>query len=379
MAVQTADVSDLVDFAPKGFLVTSVYLNVDAREFPSPQSIRVSLDSELHNSEERLAEIERDLSHEARESLRHDLAKMYDWVDSDFDRAGTNGLGIFSCAALDFWQVFHLPDPVSNRVEFGPRPYITPLAAFLSQTKPTAILLTDRQHARIITMAEGDVREWGDFTDWVPRRSDQGGWSQMRYQRRSDHWAKHHVDHAAELMLKLDQHYPYTWLILGVEVDAKHDLLQDLHPYLKDRLIGEISVRIDAPLEEIVEKAHELRRRTEHEYLAHLMNQVKEYAGAGGRGTIGLKDTLQALNEQKVHILLVQENFSQPGRCCVECRMLLMHSGGECPGCGGQVVQLDNVVDAAVQRAIEDGSQVEVAIERDQLEPIDCIGSIMYY
>jgi hypothetical protein len=37
------------------------------------------------------------------------------------------------------------------------------------------------------------------------------------------------------------------------------------------------------------------------------------------------------------------------------------------------------VVDVAIQRAFELDSQVEVATEYEQLEPIQNIGSVMYY
>lgn len=148
-----------------------------------------------------------------------------------------------------------MPDKVSTMFTFSDHPHVSPIATFLSHSKPTAILLTDRQQARIFTVNMGEVREWTDFQDCVPSRSAVGGWSQMRYQRRSDNWVRQHIDHATELTLKLLQHYPFDWLILGSDVDAEHDLKADLHPYLKDRVIGEIHVRIDADAAEVLEKA----------------------------------------------------------------------------------------------------------------------------
>jgi peptide subunit release factor 1 (eRF1) len=228
-------------------------------------------------------------------------------------------------------------------------------------------------------MEGGEVREWGDIQDWVPRRSQQGGWSQMRYQRRSDEWAKHHVDHAAELVLALQRHHPFDWLILGTEVEVQHDLERDLHPYLKDLVIGEIQVRLDADLAEIVARAKEVRERAETEHIDRLVRDVQEYAGAGGRGAIGLKDTLTALNEQKVHILLVQQGFTAPGAFCPNCGLISTQTDATCRACNAVVRQVDDVVDIAIQKALELGSVVEVATEQDQLQPIGGIGAILYY
>lgn len=378
MAVQTEEVRDLAGFAPEGFLVTSFFLNVDAGEFPSDDLLRTSFDSTIHAAESARKGIEEDLSHEARESLRGDLARIREWFES-IDRTDTNGVAIFACSAHELFEVIQMPTSLAGAVHFGPRPYVAPIATFLSHSKPTAVLVTDKQHARIFTMAGGDAREWTDFEDFVPHRTAQGGWSQNRYQRRSDHFAQHHIDKAAELTLKLLQHRPFDWLILGTEVQYRDELDRTLHPYLKDRVIGEIHVRIDAPAAEILEQARELREQNETQYIDRLIAQVQEYAGAGGRGTIGLEQTLQALNEQKVHILLVQQGFTHPGAQCERCGLLLAERTDTCPACNEPATPVENVVDRAVQRAFELGSAVEVATEFDKLEPIDCIASILYY
>jgi peptide chain release factor subunit 1 len=379
MAVTTEEIRELIDFAPEGFLITSLYVNTDGAEFQSEMLLNTSFDSIMHTAESRRKDIEGDLSHDARESIRGDLAKVRDFFCNDFDRTDTNGLAMFSCAAQDFWEVIQMPARVDSRVEFGPRPFLSPIAAFLSHSKATAVLLTDKQHARIFTMKAGDVREWTDFEDFVPQRSSAGGWSQMRYQRRSDEWKKHHLDHAAELTLKLLQHYPFDWLILGTEVQDESDLLNGLHPYLMDRLIGQIHVRIDADPGEILEKAREVREEAESRYIDDLVTRIQEYAGAGGRGTIGIGNTLTALNEQKIHILLLQQGYTHAGAVCPSCGLLSPDQLERCPGCREHARKVDDVVELTVQRALELGSEVEVATEQDKLAPINCIGSILYY
>ncbi|HEX6507112.1 MAG TPA: Vms1/Ankzf1 family peptidyl-tRNA hydrolase [Chloroflexota bacterium] len=380
MSVQTEqEVRRLVDFAPEDVPVTSLYLNVDAAEFPDSNHIEKSFDSVIHAAESRRKEIERGLSHEAEESIREDLARIREFVTGDFNRKDTNGLAIFSCSAHAFWKVFQMETPVENRIEFGPTAYVAPIARFLSHSKPTAILVTDKQQARIFTMEGGEVREWTDFEDFVPHRTSQGGWSQNRYQRHSDNFAKHHIDRAAELTLRLLQHYPFDWLILGTEEQYENEVKKSLHPYLKDRVVGTIHVRIDAPASEIVQKASELREQVETQHIDQLLQQVQEYAGAGGRGTIGLRATLQALNEQKVHILLVQDGYRHPGSVCVSCGLLMEEQRDTCPACNEPARPVDDVVDEAIQRALGLDSVVEVATEYEKLQPIQYIGSIMYY
>ncbi|HZU12233.1 MAG TPA: Vms1/Ankzf1 family peptidyl-tRNA hydrolase [Chloroflexota bacterium] len=383
MAVETQDVRELVDFAPEGYLVTSFYLDVNADEFPAPEHVQKSLDSAMHHADEVRHRIESHLDHEATESIRGDLQKIQQFFDIEsgpFKREDTNGVAIFSCSAQGFWEVYQTPTRLRSQVHFEPRPYVAPLATFLSHTKPTAILLTDREQARIFTMARGDVQEIHDLDDYVPHRTEQGGWSQNRYQRRSDHWAQHHIDRAAELVLKLEQRHGFDWLIIGTEPNKRHDVENALHPYVKDRLIGFIDVRIDAPEAEVIKEARQVREEVEQHLIDDLVHRIQEYAGAHGRAVMGLSETLEALNEQRVHILAVQAGFTNPGALCPHCGMLYADQTiSTCPADNSPVERVDNVVDSAIQRALELGTQIEVATGQDKLEPIQCIGAILYY
>jgi len=380
MTVQTQEeVREIVNFSPDGLVVTSFYLNVDATEFPSDAALQTSLDSLMHTAESRRKDMEEGLSREATESLRGDLIALREFFSDDLQREDTKGIAIFSCSAQNFWQVIQMPMPVGNQVYFGPRPHVSPIATFVSHSKPTAILLTDQQHARIFTMSGSEVREWTDFEDNAPQRTAQRSGSQSNYQRRSDQWKQHHIDHAAELVLKLLQHYPFDWLILGTEVQSQAPLEQALHPYLKDRVVGEISVRIDADSAEIIEKAEEIREQVEGRHIDTLVEQIQEFAGAGGRGAIGLEKMLEALNEQKIHILLLQQGLVHQGSECPNCGMLFAGQRKSCVACNEPTRAVDDVIDLAVQKALELGSTVEVATEFEKLLPIESIGAILYY
>jgi peptide chain release factor subunit 1 len=380
MTVQMEEeVRELVDFSPEGFLVTSFYLNVDATEFPDSDHVLKSFDSLIHDAESKRKDFEEQLSHDARESIRSDLAKLRDFISDDFERQDTNGLAVFSCSALGFWHVIQLPTPVNSRIEFGPVPYVAPIATFLSHTKPTAILVTDKQNARVFTMSGGEVREWADIQDWVPQRTSQGGWSQNRYQHRSDNFAKHHINHAAELTFKLLKRYPFDWLVIGTQEQYKPEVMESLHPYLKGRVIGIINARIDASAAEIVDQARAVAEGAEERRIDELLEQIQEFAGAGGRGTIGLKDTLQAINEQKVNVLLVQEGYSHSGSRCSACGLLMLEQKSTCDACNETPQPADNIVDEAIQQSLVLGAAVEVATEFEKLKPIQDIGATMYY
>ena len=49
-----SSLTEIVDVGEPGFLVTSVYLDVDPEKFPAPEHLRKSLDSTIDQSDEEL-------------------------------------------------------------------------------------------------------------------------------------------------------------------------------------------------------------------------------------------------------------------------------------------------------------------------------------
>ena len=144
-------------------------------------------------------------------------------------------------------------------------------------------------------------------------------------------------------------------------------------------MIGVINVRIDATPAEIVEQARELSEEVEGRHIDDLIQQIQEFAGAGGRGTIGLKATLEAINEQKVNVLLVQEGYQHPGSKCPHCGLLMMEERDTCEACGQPAERVNDIVAEAIQQCLVLGAAVEVATEFEKLKPIQNIGAILYY
>ena len=168
--------------------------------------------------------------------------------------------------------------------------------------------------------------------------------------------------------------------MLGVEPEIEQDVDRDLHPYIKDKVVAKIHVRLDAPVDEIAKRAGEKARASaEDRLIDRLVERVRAGLGPSGHAAAGLPDTIEALNEKRVHILLFQEGFSHPGTECPNCGLLVPEQVDICPACEHQTRRVDNVVDAAVQRAIEQRAQVEVGVEAGQLDSIDSIGALLYY
>jgi peptide subunit release factor 1 (eRF1) len=92
-------------------------------------------------------------------------------------------------------------------------------------------------------------------------------------------------------------------------------------------------------------------------------------------GSLGLEDTLQALQEQRIQTLVISEGFSAPGAICDYCSYISASTDPECPVCDGTMQPIEDIVDHLVHRALE--LDMEIAFVSDpDLEQAGSIGAV---
>ncbi len=85
----------------------------------------------------------------------------------------------------------------------------------------------------------------------------------------------------------------------------------------------------------------------------------------GERGVTGIEAVVGALNERRVEVLLLDEQFSGvAGAQCAECG-LLATEGGTCPADGGEMIELEELTDAAIELAVQQSAEV-LAVHHDR-------------
>src|SRR3954470_2691819 len=170
----------------------------------------------------------------------------------------------------------------------------------------------------------------------------------------------------------------------GVLVGGPQETITDfegtLHPYLRERLAGRIDIDVENTSPEDV-------RRTAAERIAPRARQAHEQAlerlaelfGSNGRAASGLADVLAAVHEQRVEVLLVDRGFTAPGVCCPQCGFLGGEGFRECPADGTAVERRDDVVEAAIERAITQSAAVHVLRDRPELASHGHIAAILRF
>jgi peptide chain release factor subunit 1 len=360
--------------------VLSLFVNLDPREFATPPARRTEVRSLLDRAARRVREAG-GLGHAAQASLRADLERL----DSELGRGGldakgAHGLAVFAASAIDLFEVLKLPEPVDHDPVIADAPFVEPLSAIGTPQRWCA-LLVNRRIARLFCGPGAAVEEVELVEDELRRRHDQGGWSQANYQRSIDKDADTHLRHAARVAFELLHNDLPAGILVGAPAELAGDFEGHLHPYLRDRLSGRIELDVEHSSAEEVRRAvaariGEVERARDDAALARL---VEGFAGGPGRAASGLPEVLAVVHEQRVETLLVDAGFAAPGVRCPTCGWLGADDSAQCPADASATEHLDDIVEAAVERALRQAADIHVLRDRAELASHGRIAAVLRF
>ncbi|MBC7257794.1 MAG: hypothetical protein H5T65_00950 [Chloroflexi bacterium] len=358
------DVRELAAFHADGATVLSLYLSTDPSRHLKDEA-KLSLRGMLKQAI-------------ALGAAQSDADRMERFVDLEYDWKA-KGLAMFSCQEEGFWRALPVSVPVSNHVFVADRPYVKPLSDMLDEYGKFAVALVDQEGTRVILYHLGMVEDTAGTFGTELKRHKKGGWAAQRLQRRQDEKAHQNLKEAASLVKDFCNRHQCKRLIVGGQDETVSKFLTMLPKALRDSVIGTMSIDITASESEALERAQDLLEEAERAREAELVQQVVTAATKGGPGAIGLADTLTALQEERVHILVVEEGFQATAFRCDHCGYIGAQDTGKCVYCGGPMVLIKDAVDAIVRRAIQRGVEVEFVQGNDALTRAGQIGALLRY
>jgi peptide chain release factor subunit 1 len=356
-------------------VVTSCYLDVDGRRQPRHADYETQLEHLVREAREKATTF----GPEAVRSVAADLDRITTWVRGGFDRSHVKGLIFFASSADGFFEVVESPLPVSNDIVVNHTPHVRPLEAVLQAYERFAVLLVDRQRARLFRFELGALTEHTEVFDAVPRGGDQGGHPGQgsrgpHVQRHSDEVAHRHLKHAAEVTFSELQRRPVDHVVLGGPHEVVAELEGLLHPWVRDRVADRLVISTTAGPDEVRQAALTVEAAQTRRSEAALVDRLRDAIGTGG-GVAGLEPTLAALVQRRVETLLVSDGYATEGWRCRSCQYLGAR-GRKCPVCGNAMDLVDDVVEEAVQEALANRCRVQIVRENADLDVLGRIGAV---
>ncbi len=357
------ELKELAGYHSDSTPVLSVYLNTDPTQRTGEQ-YRLVLKGMLKQVGDKAA--------------RQDLEAVERFFELEYDRQG-KGVAVFTCAADDFWHVFPLAVPIRDEVCAAPQAYLKPLASVLDAYDRYGVVLVDREGARLFLFYLGALQDavgllGEDLKERARGAAGRGGRSGMgagqgrmpSLERRVDQVAMRNLRDAVALTQEFYKAGRCERIILGGTEENRARFKSLLPKSLQNKVVGEFAADMYASVLDVLERSLEVIQKSETERKAGLVRSLTTAAHKGS-GSLGLADTLIAMQEQRVQTLVVAEGFGEPGRACTHCGYITLSEVGKCPVCGSEVYKVEDIVDLLVHRAIEMDVEV-VFVSSDLLE-----------
>jgi peptide chain release factor subunit 1 len=341
-------------------VVVSLFLNLDPAEFGTAPA-RASQVSSLLSDLDALLRGD-DLSGDAAAELHVDRERIEAFLRDDHLEIGdAAGLAVYSSHALDVFRAVKLPDPVGTAVYVDRLPILEPVVG-LQDGGDWCVLLVTRDSGRIFRGGPSGIREVRDVQSDVKNQHSAGGWSQARFERSVEQEVEWHLERVTDLLFRHFKRRPFEHLIVGANNESLRPALNgEAHSYLNERIRGwvDIDERL-ATDDEVLEAVREVMEAHLAEEERALFERFEAERGTAGRAAEGQVPVFAALVERRVETLLVREGASVPGTKCVTCGWLGPAGPSHCPVDETALDAVDNVVEPAIQAAIQQSAAVHV-------------------
>ena len=362
MDVTTAEIRKLIDRAETDFPVTSIYLNTDGQRFPKAGDYEARLDGLLRDVRKQAESLE----DAQRAAVSADCDAISQWVRSEFDRGDVRGLAVFASEGEIFDSV-QVAIGVRNVARVNSRPYVVPLEALLGRHYHMALVIVERDKARIVRYQLGRAWEYQAVASDVHGQHKQGGWSQLRYEKNIEHEVLHHFKDTVEVLRQLHAETPLDALVLAGPHEEAVSFSKQLHPYLQQIVHDEpITVPPNSSLSDIKDRLREVEQQMVSGRRSHLLQRLAAAQGSAEKAARGLRHVLEATNSKRIEVLFVVEGAGQPGYRS-STGMLALHEN-EAAAYGEPVEPIEDLIDEVIEEAVRSGSHIELFRDEVRLD-----------
>jgi peptide chain release factor subunit 1 len=369
---------DLATFRASNGCAISVYLDLDPSDSPTPEAIDSRINALLDGVERSEAANRAELTHEQKQGLRDDAARLREFFDQEFSREGAHGYAVFCAGPDNVWHPLPLSERVPDLVRVARAFYLAPLVPLVGRGEGALVAVVGRERGELYRLRAGRLDEVVEQFDEQPRRHDQGGWSQARYQRHIEKLVQDHLREFAEDVDRWVRRLRGPRLVLVASEETRAEFEEVASHEVRKAIIGWTSADAHAGPPELLQAVEPVLARWRAEQEASAVERWSEEAGRNGRAAAGWAQTLEAASDGRVELLLFEDGSNRRAWECPACGRL-GSEGGPCPLDGTQMEESKDGLDLAVHQTLAHGGTVWALRERQDLEPVEGIGALLRY
>lgn len=372
------ELRDLAAFeAAKGCAI-SLYLDLDPSVAPTAGDASTRLNSLLDEGAKADGANKRVLTHDQKLGLRADFERIRSFFSTEFSRDGAHGLAVFTATMDNIWRPLPLTESVPDQIRVGRQLYLAPLVPLVGRGEGALVVVVGREEGAFFRLRAGRLEEFADLHEDQPRRHDQGGWSQSRFQRHVDKLAEEHLRDVAEELDRLVRRLRGPQVVVVAPEEARAELSNLLSQEVRSAIIGWTHAQAHASGPELLAAATPVLESWRAERERSVLDRWREESGRNGRASAGWADTLTAASDGRIETLLFQDGVDREAFQCPACGRVAAEAG-KCPLDGTSLEPHEGGLDLAVHQTLAHGGTVWAVRSGQDLQPVEGIGALLRY
>jgi peptide chain release factor subunit 1 len=308
--------------------------------------------------------------------LKGDLLKNFNETLEDIEdkikKIVGNNIAIFASKKDNFLRYVSLPIRVRNLLIVDSSPYIRPLARIHDEWESFTLVLISSNYAKIYSVSLGIIEDTKKLTADIMNKHKKGGCSQARFNR----LRKGAISAFLSDVVETIQEIADERIIVAGPGTAKNQFLDMLPKDIKDRIVDIIDISIDDEkklLKESIYLISEREQRKSQEAVQHLREEILK----DGLAVYGLEDTLNAVKNGQVELLVIEKDYKLRGWICENCQVVREGVRSNCPYCGKKTSEVD-VLEEILEFAERTDADIEFTDDKE-IANLGHIGAILRF
>jgi peptide subunit release factor 1 (eRF1) len=312
------------------------------------------------------------------------------------------GLAVFACESLNLWRVLAVPRPFKDELCTDARPHLLQLARLADDVEPAIVVFVHDRGAQLYEVTLGAIVNEATVERPVPRRHGEGGtvrggvvpsprgaagFTNYERERKNQRHIEELIDRvrreAIEFLRQVWDRDPRANLVLVGTSDKVAAFARELPPRMQEKVLahlprppGKASWKGNGKAEllgRVVQKIIDHEHAAEAKQVEHAIGEALR----GGLAVLGPDDVVEAVNQRRVHRLIVEEDFERTGWRCRNCGALGTNHDEVCSFCQGPLAWVEALGEELVGRVLAEDGEVEVVAHTNRLHSYRGIAALL--
>lgn len=298
--------------------------------------------------------------------------KSIDFIEKELEKNIDKNVAVFSSHKHNFYKYIPLKVKTDNLLVVDSSPYLRPMARILDEWESYTLVLINSNSAKIFSISMGVIDETKKISKDIMNKHKKGGFSQARFNRLRKGAIKTFFKDVIEL---LEDRTDEQIVIAGPGI-SKNKFVDELPHHIKEKIVEIIDISIDDE-NELIKKSLQLISDKETEKSNISVKQLKSEILKDGLGVYGINETLQAVKNGQVELLIVEKYYKPRGWICEHCQYVEEGSKKICPFCGKKVSEVD-IIEEILEFAERTDAEIEFT-DNEEISDLGHIGGILRY